>query len=76
MNNVIARDEDLLGFFEDLREYTEGMLKEVIDKHNYEDLDLLIETLKELEQHKEYGGILVISNNNGMGLTVREYTGE
>ena len=76
MNNVITRDEDLLGFFEDLREYTESLLKEVIDKHNYEDLDLLIETLKELEEHREDGGILVISNNNGMGLTVRKYAGE
>ena len=73
-DNVILNDRDeCIGYYKDLKKVIEEQLKEFLKEDNYEEVESMLEELKELETLKEYGGLIICSDNNGMGFTAREY---
>lgn len=77
-NNVIydSNREELIGFYRDLVAYYKHYIKEFIDNNDTEQAKSFTENLEEINEHSEYEGLLVLSENNGMGFTCREYKGK
>ena len=77
MQNVISQDDDLIGFYGDLVKYLKdellGLLQEEKGAPDSGALANYSEIFSELEGQKDAPGLLVISENNGMGWTVRPY---
>lgn len=73
-NNVIYNDKDeCIGFFEDLVSLYKGMMKNEIDLDDMDEVKHLAEELTELYELEDYDGLIVLSENNGMGFTARKY---
>lgn len=73
-NNVIYNDKDeCIGYFDDLVALYKGMLKNEIDLDDMEEVQHLAEELTELYKLEDYNGLIVLSENNGMGFTARKY---
>jgi len=73
MNNIImTKDDDMLGYYEDLSRYFLDYSKELINNKEYDELEETLDVLKELREYEESDNLLKISNNNGMGLTIHE----
>lgn len=73
-DNVIYTDDDsVIRFYKDL----ERLLCEQVDKltgeKNYEEASSILDNLKDLCELKEYEGLIVLSDNNGMGFTATPY---
>ena len=71
--NVIEKDGDLFGFVGDLRKYIEELVKMSLDNFDYENVEDLVAVLKDLKELEDEDKMLVISENNGMGISVRVY---
>lgn len=76
MGNVIENDGELIGFADDLKRYLNGLIQQAVERGDYENADELLEILKDLREFETECGLLVISDNNGMGYTVRKYSAE
>ena len=76
MGNVIEKDGDLFGFADDLKKYLNDLMQQAIEGCDYENANDLLEMLKDLREFEKECGLLVISENNGMGFTVRKYNAE
>lgn len=75
MANTITNNEgDMLGFYGDMLETLKSELIESIDNGHYEILEQYGEILEELGRYKESEELLILSENNGMGYTVKTYT--
>ena len=73
-DNVIYNDRDeCLGYFDDLVELYKGMVKTELDMENFEEVENLAKEMQEIKKYKDYTGLLVLSNNNGMGFTCKKY---
>lgn len=73
-NNVIYNDYDeCIGYFDDLVALYKGMMKNEIDLDNMEEVQHLTEELVELYKLEDYDGLIVLSENNGMGFTATKY---
>lgn len=76
MQNAISQDDDLIGFYGDLVKYLKDELLGLLQEKGAPDSGALAnygEIFDELEKQKDAPGLLVISDNNGMGWTVRPY---
>ena len=72
--NVIENDAgELFGFYSDILEYLKSELVDSINAGHYEIMGQYSEIFEELTKLENYGGIIKISDNNGMGYTIREY---
>ena len=73
-DNVIFNDMDeSIGYYKDLKA---GFEEVIADAHKQNDTDTVVEQaeyLKEMEDYKDYDGLLVLSMNNGMGFTCEPY---
>ena len=78
MNNnlILSKNDETIGYYEDLVKEFKKEAKEFIDENGYEQVEMLTELLQDLEQYKNEYGLLVVSDNNGMGTTIRQYKGE
>lgn len=73
-NNVIYNDKDeCIGYFEDLVALYKGMLKNSLDEDDLEEVKTLVEELEDIYNYSDYDGLIVLSENNGMGFTARKY---
>lgn len=73
-NNVIYNDYDeCIGYYDDIVAMYKEMLKKEIDLDNLEEVENLTEELQEINELKDYDGLIVLSENNGMGFTARKY---
>lgn len=73
MENIItASNDDLIGYYHDLKQYLEKSVAEAIKNDELASADDIVETLTEMLPYKNSFKLLRISNNNGMGITVRE----
>lgn len=73
-SNVIFNDrDDAIGYYEDLKKVINEQLVDFLKKENYEEAESMLEELKELSTLKGYSGLIICSDNNGMGFTAREY---
>lgn len=74
MNNVIFNDMDeSIGYYKDLAQGYKEMIEDEVKRGDYEQAQSLIEEAQEIDEYKEYEGLLVLSENNGMGFTCRPY---
>ena len=75
-NLIFDNDDNAYGFYPDVYKfYTEQINTELKNK-NIEQAQTLIEELEEVEKLSEYGGIIKLTDNNGMGFSATPYKGE
>ena len=72
-NTIINENNDMIGYYSDLVSEIKDNAKEAIISNEYEQAEDMIETLRMLDEHTDYDGLLVISEHNGMGFTVEQY---
>lgn len=75
-NLIFDNDDNAYGLYSDVYKfYTEQINTELKNK-NIEQAQTLIEELEEVEKLSEYGGIIKLTDNNGMGFSATPYRGE
>lgn len=75
-NLIFDQDDNAYGFYPDVYKfYTEQINTELKNK-NIEQAQSLVEELEDIEKLSEYGGIIKLTDNNGMGFTATPYKGE
>lgn len=76
-NNVIYNDMDeSIGYYKDLYKVFADVIADCLKNHDSETAQEQIEYLVELDEWKDYEGLLVLSMNNGMGFTAKPYENE
>lgn len=74
MDNTIFNDMDeTIGYYSDLVKGYKKLIKEAVERDDYEEAKDLMEQLEEINEWTDYDGLLVLSMNNGMGFTCRQY---
>lgn len=72
--NIIYNDMDeSIGYYKDFVKLYKDLIKDATDKGDWEEVEYLTDQIKDIEDFREFDGLLVLSENNGMGLTVRPY---
>lgn len=73
-DNVIFNDMDeSIGYYKDLYAMFESVIVDALKDGDTETAKEQIEYLVELDEHKDYDDLLVLSMNNGMGFTAKPY---
>lgn len=73
-DNVIFNDMDeSIGYYKDLYAVFESVIVDALKDHDTETAQEQIEYLMELDEFKDYDGLLVLSMNNGMGFSAKPY---
>ena len=76
-DNVIYNDRDeAIGYYKDLDNLYKELIVSATKQGDYEEVKSLTEQAGEIKEYKEYTELLVLSENNGMGFTVKPYKGE
>ncbi len=75
MENVIydSNNDLSIGFYEDLVRGYKDIIKDFLDKEDYENAKSCTNELDDITKWKDYTGLLVLSENNGMGFTCKPY---
>lgn len=75
MDNTIFNDMDetTIGYYSDIARGYKKLIKEAVDRNEYEEAKDLMEQLEEINEWTDCDDLLVLSMNNGMGLTCRLY---
>jgi len=73
-DNVILNDMDeSIGYYKDLYAMFVDVIEDALKKGDTDTAQEQIEYLVELDEWKDYDGLLVLSMNNGMGFTAKPY---
>lgn len=72
-NTIEDADGAAYGFYSDLVEMLKSELIDSISAGHYEIMGQYSEIFEELTKLENYGGIIKISDNNGMGWTATKY---
>lgn len=76
-DNIIFNDMDeSIGYYKDFVKLYKDLIKGATDSRNWEEVESLLEQIKEIEDYREYNGLLILSENNGMGFTCNPYKPE
>lgn len=76
-DNVILNDMDeSIGYYKDLYAMFESVIVDALKEHDTETAQEQVGYLADLDEWKEYDGLLVLSMNNGMGFTAKPYREE
>lgn len=76
-DNVIFNDKDeSIGYYKDLYSVFVSVIEDALKDYDSELAQEQVGYLVELDEYKDYDGLLTISDNNGMGFTCRPYKGE
>lgn len=74
MDNTILNDMDeSIGYYGDLIKGYKELICDEIKRGDFETAKSLCDEALEIEEYKEYDGLLVLSENNGMGFTCKPY---
>ena len=73
-NIIEANDGRLIGFTDDIIKYVKSLIKIAIDDNDFEQAKELAELWGDINEAPH--GMIVVSDNNGMGYTINEYKGE
>lgn len=75
MENCIFNDNDnsTIGYCKDLKAGLKKQAEEFIKSDNFEMAQEIADILLELEAYTDNENLLVLSDNNGMGYTIKEY---
>ena len=78
MNNIIINDrEEIIGYYKDLRAYLVDLGNQYLGNPvKTEEAAGIVDVITDLDGLSEYDGLIVVSENNGMGTTVSKYEGE
>ena len=68
-----SNNDNVYGLYSDLVKGYKKIIKEQLDEGDLESVESYTEDLKEIERFKDYDGLLVLSENNGMGFTCNKY---
>lgn len=68
-----SNDDTTIGYYKDLVRFYKHYIKQKLDEGEYEEAKELMDELAEIEEFKDYDGLLVLSQNNGMGFTCNKY---
>ena len=73
MENIIenANKEVALGYYEDFVKGYKKLIKEFVDKNDTENAQYYTEELEEINEYRDFKGLLIVSENNGMGFTCK-----
>lgn len=73
-DNVILNDMDeSIGYYKDLYAMFVSVIENALKDGDPETAQEQVECLVDMLEWKDYDGLLVLSMNNGMGFTIREY---
>lgn len=74
-NNVIYNDNNnsTIGYYKDLKAELKKIIEDYIKEDNWEEAKDMADLLLDLNEWTDNGNLLVLSDNNGMGYTIREY---
>lgn len=75
-NTITTENGDLIGFYADLSNSLSGDFTEAVKEKDWERVEELTEVCRLLDDYSEEDNLLVISENNGMGWTVKKYKGD
>lgn len=74
VDNIIYNDMDeAIGYYSDIVKVYKRMIKEATDKNDYDEARELLNQLEEIDKFTDCDGLLVLSDNNGMGFTCKQY---
>jgi hypothetical protein len=75
MENCIYDDNtnDTIGFYKDIKAGLKKQAEEYLKDDNWEEAKDIADLLLDLEGWADNERLLVLSDNNGMGYTIREY---
>lgn len=74
MDNIILKDNgDAIGYYSDLKRFNKKEMQKAVELNDWESVETFIEIQREMERWSEYDGLLVVSENNGMGWTAQRY---
>jgi hypothetical protein len=72
--NIIYNDMDeSIGYYKDFVKLYKDLIKDATDKGDWEEVEYLTDQIKDIEDFREFDGLLVLSENNGMGFTCNPY---
>lgn len=76
MENTIfdGRFDETIGFFDDMKRGLKKQACEFVESGDFEQAGDLTEILTELEKFSDFEGLIVLSDNNGMGWTLEKYS--
>lgn len=74
-DNIIFNDvtNNNIGFYEDMKRMLQGQAEEFIRSENWEMAKEVADILLDLNAYADNESLLVLSDNNGMGYTIKEY---
>ena len=76
-DNIIYTDNDeAIGFYNDLYKLFVEQITDLLKGRDIENAQTQIENLNELADLCNYDGLIIVSDNNGMGFTAKKYKGE
>lgn len=74
MNNIIETDRDeVIGFYNDLYKMYVEQITDLLKSRNIEEAQTQLENLNEMADLCNYDGLIILSDNNGMGFTAKKY---
>ena len=73
-DNTIFNDMDeTLGYYKDIVALYQDLINGATKRNDMEEVKMLAEELEEINKYRDHEGLLVLSENNGMGFTVKPY---
>lgn len=75
MENCIYNDNNnnTIGYYKDIKAGLKKIIEDYIKEDNWEETKDMVELLQDLNERTDNGNLLVLSDNNGMGYTIKEY---
>lgn len=75
MENCIYNSNDniTIGYYKDLKAGLKKVIEDYIKEDNWEEAKDMADVLLDLNEWADNGNLLVLSDNNGMGWTIKEY---
>ena len=76
-NNVIyTPDDEAIGFYKDLYKLFVEQITDLLNDERIEEAQTEVDNLSELYDLRDHDGLIIVSDNNGMGFTAKPYKGE
>ena len=76
MNTITNDKGELIGYYSDLVKEVKDNASEALIANEYEQVEDMLEVLRMLDRYTDEDDLLVISEHNGMGMTVEKYKNE
>lgn len=75
-NIIYNNNDETIGYYNDLYKMYTDEITNSLKAHDIETAQSMLEELEELSELCNYDGLIILSENNGMGFTARKYEGE